>query len=112
MRLIRAFAAWMDRDWDGRNYNPIFAFAQRLLWIAPLIAALVLMGLLETLGVSRESLAVTALLVCGALGTLALVGLSLYRWVTGYSRSERQDQAARDYRANPVRSWRRFLSGR
>lgn len=112
MRLIRSLVAWMDRDWQGRNYNPIFAFAQRLLWIAPLIAALLLMGLLETLGVSRESLAVSALLVCGALGTLVMVGLSLYRWMTGYSRSEWQDQAAKDYRRNPARSWRRFLSGR
>ena len=112
MRLIRSLVARMDRDWERRNYNPTSAFAQRLLWIAPLLVVLLLMGLMETLGVSRKSEVVTALTVCGALGTLVMVGLSLYRWMTGYSRSEWQDQAAKDYRESPARSWRRFLSGR
>jgi hypothetical protein len=112
MRLVKSLVAWMDRDWEGRNYNPVLAFAQKLLWIAPSIAALLLMWLLETLGVSRNSTLVTVLLICGALGSFGMFGLSLYRWMQGYSRSQFQDQAAKEYRANPTRSWLWFLSGR
>jgi hypothetical protein len=102
----------MDRDWERRSYNPLFAFAQRLVWAAPLLAALLLMELLETLGVARGSFVVIALLVCGAFGTFAMLGLSMYRWMAGYSRSAFQEQAAQDYRKNGARSWLRFLSGR
>jgi hypothetical protein len=102
----------MDRDWERRNYNPLLAFAQRSMWGAPLLVALLLMGLLESPGLPRESSVVTALLVCGALGSLAMLCLSVYRWMAGYCRSAFQERAAQDHRKNPARSCLRFHIGR
>ncbi len=96
---MKRLVLWLDRYWERRSYNPVFAFAERLLVGAPLLIALLLMGVLEALGVSLDAPIITAILIVGVLGMFGMMGLSLYRWMTGYSRSEWQDKQAKQHRA-------------
>lgn len=34
---FKALREWVDRDWEQRSYNPTFAFAQKLLFLSPLL---------------------------------------------------------------------------
>ena len=96
--LFRALIAWMDRDWASRRYNPVFAFAQRLVWGVPIFLSLAVIGALEALGFSQDSTAVLGVLAVGAVGMAAIMLVSLYRWAIGYSRSEFQERAAAEHR--------------
>lgn len=86
--MFRALIGWMDRDWANRKYNPVFAFAQRLLWSIPVFLSIAVIGVLEAFGVSSDSTATLVVLALGAVGTFAIMLVSLYRWATGYSRTD------------------------
>ena len=88
----------MDRDWASRRYNPVFAFAQRLVWGVPIFLSLAVIGALEALGFSRDGPAVLGVLALGVAGMFAIMLVSLYRWAIGYSRSEFQERAAAEHR--------------
>jgi hypothetical protein len=110
--MLRALINWMDRDWAHRKYNPVFAFGQRLVWGVPVFLSLAVIGALEALGFSRDGPAVLGALVLGVAGTFAIMLISLYRWATGYSRSEFQERAAAEHRARSARrqaSFRRLF---
>lgn len=97
--MFRALINWMDRDWANRRYNPVFAFAQRLVWGAPVFLSLAVISALEALGFAHDGPAVLAVLALGGAGMFAIMLVSLYRWAIGYSRSDFQKQAAAEHRA-------------
>jgi len=84
---MRRLVGWIDRDWERRRYWTFFAFGQRLLWIAPSLAAFLLMSLAQALGASPKGPLMLTLGILGAIGTLLLFGLSMYRWFVGYGRT-------------------------
>ena len=96
---MRRFGSWLDRYWERRSYNPVFAFAERLMVIAPLLIAILLMGVLEALGVSRGAPVMTGILIAGGVCAFGMMGISLHSWMKGYSRSEWQDKQGKQHRA-------------
>lgn len=97
--MFRALIGCIDRDWARRNYNPVFAFAQRFSWSVPVFVSIAIVSILDALGYSRDSLATLLVLVLGVAGMFAIMLLSLYRWADGYSRSDFQERAATEHRA-------------
>ena len=97
--MFRALIGWMDRDWADRKYNPVFAFAQRLVWGVPLLVSIAAVGLLDVLGFPLDSVATPTALALGATGTVVIMLIALYRWAIGYSRSDFQKRAAAEHRA-------------
>lgn len=75
--MFRALNNWMDRDWANRRYNPMFAFAQRLVWGVPVFLSLAVIGAIEALGLSHDSPAVLAVLALGGAGMLAIMLVSI-----------------------------------
>ncbi len=63
--MFRALVNWMNRDWANRRYNPVFAFAQRFAWGAPVFLSLAVIGALEVLGFAHDGPAVLAVLALG-----------------------------------------------
>lgn len=101
--MFRALINWMDRDWANRRYNPVFAFAQRLVWGVPVFLSLAVIGALEALSFSHADPAVVTVLTLGCVGMFAIMLVSLYRWAIGYSRSDFQKQVAAEHRAKVAR---------
>lgn len=100
MRLFKSLLRWMDKDWEARDYNPVHAYAQRLIWTAPFLAALLLVALFESIGFQRDSPVIVGSLILGSAGMFLMLGVSLYRWMAGYSRSDWQDRKAKEHRAD------------
>ncbi|MBB4155289.1 hypothetical protein GGQ80_003209 [Sphingomonas jinjuensis] len=96
--MLRALINWMDRDWASRRYNPVFAFAQRLVWGVPVFLSLAAVAALESLGSSHDDPLVLGVLALGGAGMFAIMLVSLYRWAAGYSRSDYQERAAAEHR--------------
>jgi hypothetical protein len=96
--MLRALINWMDRDWASRRYNPVLAFAQRLVWCVPFLLSLAVIGALESLGFSRDGPVVLSVFALGCAGTFTIMLVSLYRWAVGYSRSDFQERAAAEHR--------------
>lgn len=92
--MFRLLVGWMDRDWASRQYNPVFAFTQRLVWGVPVLVSIAAVGLLDALGYARDSEATLVTVGLGIVGSFALMMLSSYRWAKGYTRSDFQEQAA------------------
>ena len=100
--MLSALIGWMDRDWASRKYNPVFAFAQRFVWGVPLFVSIAVIGSLDALGFPRDSSATLTAFALGATGMFAIMLVSLYRWASGYSRSDFQEGAAAEHRARLV----------
>ncbi|QUT05246.1 hypothetical protein KFK14_19960 [Sphingobium phenoxybenzoativorans] len=95
MKQLKAFSAWLDRDWTRRGYNPIFAFGQRLIWCVPVLA----IGLVGYLfGAEPGDVLYDWGLPVGMALSLMLMGWSGYRWFSGYSRTDWQEKQARKRR--------------
>ena len=97
--MFRALIDWMDRDWASREYNPVFAFGQRFVWGVPIFVSTAIIAGLDALGIPPESSVSLVVLVLGGAGMFAIMLVSLYRWATGYSRSDFQERAAEEHRA-------------
>ena len=92
MRLIKSLVRWIDKDWEGRRYNPVFAFAQRLVWCVPIL----LIGMTGHLaGAKPGDFLYDWGLPIGMFLSLSLFGLSSYRWFRGYGRTDWQETQAR-----------------
>lgn len=96
--MFRALINWMDRDWANRRYNPVFAFAQRLVWGVPVFLSLAVISALESLGFSHDGPVVFGVLALGVAGMFTIMLVSLYRWMAGYSCSNFQERAAEEHR--------------
>ncbi|MET3439119.1 hypothetical protein [Sphingomonas sp. 1185] len=96
--MFRALINWMDRDWTSRRYNPVFAFAQRLVWGVPVFLSLAVISALEALGFSRDGPVALGVFALGGAAMFAMMLVSLYRWAVGYSSSQFQEQAAAERR--------------
>ena len=90
--MLRRVLHWIDRDWERRRYLPLIAFGQRLLWIAPILLAILLMELAEALGASPSGPVTTAILIAGVVGCIITFAISMYRWFVGYGRTEWQEK--------------------
>lgn len=90
--MVRYLRKWIDRDWERRDYNPVFAFIQRLLWGLPL-AVIGAVGWMFDAG-PGDPLYDWGLPIGAAL-SLALVAYSSYRWFVGYGRTGWQEEQAR-----------------
>ncbi len=106
--MFRALINWMDRDWASRRYNPVFAFAQRLVWGVPVFLSLAVIAALEGLGFSHDGPVVLSVFALGGAGMFTIMLVSLYRWMDGYSRSDFQERAAGEHRKR-VASRQAFL---
>lgn len=95
MNLFKALSLWMDRDWEQRSYNPVFAFGQRLLWCVPILIIAIVGHLL---GAQPGNVLYDWGLPAGIALSLMLMGWSSYRWLSGYSRTDWQQQQARKQR--------------
>lgn len=96
----------MDRDWEQRRYLATFAFAQKLLWIAPMLMAVLLTGVAEMLGAAPDGPATLTILLLGFVGSLVTLVMSLYRWFIGYGRTDWQKKQASEQRAATRRARR------
>ena len=65
--MFRALINWMDRDWTSRRYNPVFAFAQRLVWGVPGFLSLAGISALEALGYLLDGTVALGVYVTGGL---------------------------------------------
>lgn len=84
--MLGALTAWIDRDWERRNYSPLFLVRQGLMVWAPLVVAFLAVSMLQLpIGGSASNI----FLVLGALGSTSLMLLSGYRWFVGYGKSGR-----------------------
>lgn len=92
--MLRRVLRWIDRDWERRRYLPLLAFGQRLLWIAPILLAIVIMELAEALGASPSGPVTTTILIAGMVGCITTFAFSMYRWFVGYGRTEWQEKQA------------------
>lgn len=92
MRPLKVFSTWIDRDWERRSYNPIFAFGQRLIWCVPILVIGVIGHLL---GARPGDILYDWGLPIGMALSVLLMGFSGYRWYSGYSRTGWQEKQAR-----------------
>ena len=92
--MLSRLTRWIDRDWERRRYLSIIAIAQRLLWVAPILVAIVIMELAEALGASPTGPVTLAILIAGMAGCVFTFSLSMYRWFIGYSRTDWQEKQA------------------
>ncbi len=97
--MFRALIGWIDRDWASRKYNPVFAFGQRFLWGVPVFVSLGVVAIMAALGAEPNGTATLVVFALGAVGMLAAMLFSIYRWMVGYSRSDFQEHAAAEQRA-------------
>jgi hypothetical protein len=97
--MFRALTAWIDRDWASRKYNPLFAFGQRLLCFVPVFVSLGVIAIMKALGAEPNGTATLVVLALGAVAMLAVMLVSIYRWMVRYSRSDFQEHAAAEHRA-------------
>jgi cytochrome c-type biogenesis protein CcmH/NrfF len=89
MRPLKVFSAWLDRDWERRSYNPIFAFGQRLIWCIPIVA----IGLAGHLvGAKQGDVLYDWGLPIGMVLSMILMIWSAIRWLSGYSRTDWQEK--------------------
>lgn len=95
MKALKSLAGWIDKDWQRLRFNPTFAFAQRFLWCVPMLV----IGLVGYLAGAKPGDALYDWgLPIGMVLSLLLFGLSMYRWLKGYSRSDWQEAQARRMR--------------
>lgn len=92
---MKRLPGWIDRDWERRSYNPLFAFAQRLLWVTPLLA-IGAVGLL--VGAGPGHFLYDWGLPIGICLMLLLFGYSGYRWFVGYGRTSWHEEQVRKRR--------------
>ncbi|AEG47897.1 hypothetical protein Sphch_0197 [Sphingobium chlorophenolicum L-1] len=85
----------MDRDWERRRYNPVFAFAQRLMWCVPIVVVAFVGHLFDA---EQGDVLYDWGLPVGMAMTLMLMGWSFYRWFSGYSRTDWQEKQAQKLR--------------
>ncbi|WP_041390598.1 hypothetical protein [Sphingobium chlorophenolicum] len=95
MRLIKAFSAWIDRDWERRSFNPVFAFGQRFIWCVPILVIGVVGHLFNA---EPGDVLYDWGLPVGMALSLILMGWSCYRWFSGYSRTDWQKKQASKHR--------------
>lgn len=89
---MRALREWIDRDWERRRYIATFAFAQKVLWISPLLAIGLICWLL---GAGPGDVLYDWGFLAGIVLCLVAMGFSLYRWAAGYSRTAWQEGQTR-----------------
>jgi len=89
MRLFKAISTWIDRDWQRRSFNPVFAFGQRLPWCIPILV----IGLVGYLfGAEPGDILYDWGLLVGMSLSLMLMAWSFYRWFSGYGRTDWQEK--------------------
>lgn len=81
--MFHALINWMDRDWESRRYNPVFAFAQRLVRLVPVLLSLAVIAVLKCLGFSHDGPVAVSVFALGMAGTFTIMLVSLYRWMAG-----------------------------
>lgn len=95
MKFIRQLQRWIDRDWEKRGYNPMFAYAQKIMYLSPLL----LVGAADlVIGIPPGS---SAYYWSGGIAlTLGLIiyGWQLYRWLVGYVRPSWHEEQTRKRR--------------
>ncbi|MGA1797337.1 hypothetical protein VH567_00980 [Sphingomonas sp. 4RDLI-65] len=106
--MFLALIDWIDRDWASRKYNPVFAFGQRFVWGVPVFISIAIGIALEALGYPSDGTAILVVVVLGAAGMFSIMLISLYRWAVGYSRSDFQERAAAEHRAQLLARHRRL----
>ena len=92
MQLLRSLIRWIDKDWETLRFNPVFAFAQRFLWCVPIIV-IGFVGYLA--GAKPGDFLYDWGLPFSMVLSLLLFGVSMYRWLRGYSRSDWQEAQAK-----------------
>lgn len=100
-KRITALIAWLDRDWEARDYSGPHPLSHVFLSLAPLAVAAIVGEVLTYFGAPDEI--TTKLLIIGIIACLGVSFLSLARWMVGYSKTARQDKAAKAYRAQQER---------
>ncbi|WP_294257624.1 hypothetical protein [uncultured Sphingomonas sp.] len=85
----------MDRDWEQRRYLPLLAIGQKLIWVAPMLIAILLISLAEALGVAASGPITMAILIVGIVASLVMFGFSMFCWFVGYGRTDWQDAQAK-----------------
>jgi hypothetical protein len=85
----------MDRDWEQGRYLPLLAIGQRLIWVAPMLVAILLISLADAFGAAASGTITLIILIAGMLASLLMCSLSMYRWFIGYGRTDWQDAQAK-----------------
>lgn len=88
-RAIKLLVAWIDRDWENVGYSAAGSLLQPLMWIAPIMFAVLLFGIFDT--AIDDQLMVAGLVISCLMG-IALVILSYSRLYIGQSKRERDKQ--------------------
>ncbi|MDF7774310.1 hypothetical protein P1X14_03535 [Sphingomonas sp. AOB5] len=87
--MFKSIIAWLDRDWEHRGYNPIFAVGQKLFWFSPLL----LIGIIGIIaGVKPGDFLYDKGLLIGLGLCLIPFSISNYRWFRGYGRNSRNEE--------------------
>jgi len=89
---FKALREWVDRDWERRSYNPTFAFAQKLLFLSPLL----LLGIVSMV-IDIPPGSPGYYWGFGVAGALCLlIGVFQgWRWLLGYVRPSWHEEQAR-----------------
>lgn len=92
MKALRSLIDWIDKDWERLRFNPVSLFAQKLLWCVPILVV----GIVGYIaGTAPGDVLYDWGLPIGIVLSLLLFGLSMYRGLRGYSRTDWQEAQAR-----------------
>lgn len=92
VKPFKALREWVDRDWERHSYIPTFAFAQKLLFLSPLL----LLGIVSMVIDIPPGSAVyywgfgIAGILCLLIGVV-----QAWRWLMGYARPSWHEKQAR-----------------
>jgi hypothetical protein len=95
VKFLQVIRDWVDRDWEQRSYIPTFAFAQKLLFLSPIL----LLGVISLI-VDIPPGSPGYYWSAGIAGALSLlIGIfQASRWIVGYIRPSWHEEQARKRR--------------